>query len=233
MTQLRSFARVRVSPDIKVAVEKALRKEEVDSYLTEVAATPTAADGERVDQTDRVESERGESQKRKEAEAEAEDDDDDASSSSSSSLGSQASGEDTPLPDDQHHDPVNQTPLSRSFLDHSIHLETASLILSPHRASPLESRWLDEIVSRFPEHGDPQSPEGIRRNQQNLLRKWWPTLIKYFNGYDALEKVPVREGLKRKPIWQVLTRLGLGGPGQPSSQELDSKEQVLVPVRHW
>lgn len=230
VTQLRSFARVRVSPDIKVAVEKALRKEEVDSYLTKVASTPATADGERVDRTDRVESERVESQKRNEAEAE--DDHDDASSSSSSSLGSQASGEDTPLPD-QDHDPVSQTPLSRSFLDHSVHLETASLILSPHRASPLESRWLDEIISRFPEHGDPQSAEGIRRNQQNLLRKWWPTLIKYFNGYDALEKVPVREGLKRKPIWQVLTRLGLGGPGQPSSQELDSREQVLVPVRHW
>lgn len=230
VTQLRSFARVRVSPDIKVAVEKALRKEEVDSYLTKVASTPATADGERVARTDRVESERVESQKRNEAETE--DDHDDVSSSSSSSLGSQASGEDTPLPD-QHHDPVSQTPLSRSFLDHSVHLETASLILSPHRASPLESRWLDEIVSRFPEHGDPQSAESIRRNQQNLLRKWWPTLIKYFNGYDALEKVPVREGLKRKPIWQVLTRLGLGAPGQPSSQELDSREQVLVPVRHW
>lgn len=230
VTQLRSFARVRVSPEIKVAVERALRKEEVDRYLTRAAATSVASDGEISEQVDRVESERVGIQQRDKSGDEG--DDDDASSSSSSSLGSQASGEEAPLPD-QHHDPVNQTPLSRSFLDRSIHLETASLILSPHRASPLESRWLDEIVSRFPEHGDPQSPGGIRRNQQDLLRKWWPTLVKYFNGYDALEKVPVREGLKRKPIWQVLTRLGLGGSGQPSGLELDSREQVLVPVRHW
>lgn len=227
VTQLRSFARVRVPPEVKMAVERALRKEEVDRYLTSVSE---ANRGDRA-KGDSSESELLDGSKEETEEEEGEGDVDDASSSSSSSLGSQGSGEDTPLPD--HQDTVNRTPLSRSFLDRNIHLETASLIFSPHRASPLESRWLDEIVARFPEHEDVPSPEGNRKVQQNMLRKWWPTLIKYFNGYDALEKVPIREGLKRKPIWQVLTRLGLASSGQSSNVESDSTEQVLVSVRHW
>lgn len=223
VTQLRSFARVRVPPEVKMAVERALRKEEVDRYLTSVSEA---------NRDDRVKSDRGESEQHDGSNKEEEEGDvDDASSSSSSSLGSQGSREETPLP--EHEDPVSQTALSRSFMDRNIHLETASLIFSPHRASPLESRWLDEIVARFPEHEDIPSPEGSRKVQQNVLRKWWPTLIKYFNGYDALEKVPVREGLKRKPIWQVLMRLGLAGSGQSSNVESDPTEQVLVSVRHW
>lgn len=238
VTQLRSFARVRVPPQVKMAVERALRKEEVDRYLTSVSE---ASKDDRVkgDQTEHEQHDDNKDDKSgKEGDVDNDnvndsEDVDDAGSSSSSSLGSQGSGdgEDTPLPPHQY--PIHQTALSRSFLDRNIHLETASLISSPHRASPLESRWLDEIVARFPEHEDALSPEGHRKLQQNVLRKWWPALIKYFNGYDALEKVPIREGLKRKPIWQVLTRLGLVGSGQSSSAGLDPAEQVLVSVRHW
>jgi hypothetical protein len=64
------------------------------------------------------------------------------------------------------------------------------------------------------------------------MKDLWPIYIKYFNGLDALEKIPVREGLKRKLVWQVLTRLGLV-TFQQSSIEVDPREQVLVSVRHW
>ncbi|KAA8652157.1 nitrogen permease regulator 3 family protein [Aspergillus tanneri] len=220
VTQLRSFARVKVTPEIKMAVETALRREEIDKYLSKRETTTISSDT-----------------------AQQHDDFDDTSSSSSSSLASQGSGEETPIPGRNTAD--TDLRMSHSLLDRNTSLKTSSLILFPHRASPLESRWLDEIVARFPQHsrvsgrgwggrpsgdiaeGDPEYA-GLR----NSLKEYWPIYIKYFNGYDALEKIPVRENLKRKLVWQVLTRLGLVTSSQPSI-ELDPAEQVLVSVRHW
>ncbi|KAF7585168.1 Nitrogen permease regulator 3 [Aspergillus hancockii] len=219
VTQLRTFARVKVSPEIKIAVEMALRREEVDKYLSKQGSSSVTDSSKRSDET-------------------SEDDIDDASSSSSSSLDSQGSGEETPMPGRYKAD--SKLDLSRSLLDRNTSLRTASLILFPHRAPPLESRWLDEIISRFPDQPrfavrgrtniDENDPEyaGLRTS----LKKFWPIYIKYFNGMDALEKVPVRENLKRKLVWQVLTRLGLVTSSQ-SYIELDPSEQVLVGVRHW
>jgi hypothetical protein len=164
------------------------------------------------------------------------DDDDDANSSSSSSLASHGSGDNTPMP--SRYDARAQLRTSHKLLDRSTALRLSSLILSPHRASPLESRWLDEIVSRFPDRpGGPGeglmsiSPELTPKDLQTLLRTYWPTFLKYLNGYDALEKIPVRENLKRKLVWQVLLRLGLSGTSGPG--ELDARERVLISVRHW
>ncbi|PYH46177.1 nitrogen permease regulator 3 family protein [Aspergillus saccharolyticus JOP 1030-1] len=213
VTQLRAFARVKVSPEVKLAVEAAVRREEVDKYLSKSVSN---ADTEDID---------------------------DASSSSSSSLDSQEdSGEETPIPG--RHRAGKKLDLSFSLLDQDTSLRTSSLILFPHRASPLESRWLDEIMSRFPERNGPGTcgPNGTNSDGldadsdlvelRTSLKKYWPRFIKYFNGYDALEKIPVRENLKRKLVWQLLMRLGLV-TGQQSSIELDPREQVLVSVRHW
>ncbi|KAB8206368.1 Nitrogen Permease regulator of amino acid transport activity 3 [Aspergillus parasiticus SU-1] len=219
VTQLRTFARVKVSPEIKMAVERALRREEVDKYLSKQGSSILSDHSKHNGDT-------------------SENDDDDASSSSSSSLASQDSGEETPMPG--RYKPDSKLHLSHSLLDQDTSLKTASLILFPHRAPPLESRWLDEIVSRFPKQPrfsvrgraniDENDPEyaGLRTAMKDL----WPVYIKYFNGMDALEKVPVRENLKRKLVWQVLTRLGLV-TGSQSSIELDPSEQVLIGVRHW
>lgn len=212
VTQLRTFARIKVTPEIKLAVEAALRKEEVDRYLAK-GSSNTIADEEDSD-----------------------DEDDDAASSSSSSLASHGSGDETPMPG--RYDAHAQLRTSHKILDRSTALRLSSLIVSPHRASPLESRWLDEIVARFPDKPGPApglegaSPDIAPRDLQTLLKKYWPVFLKYFNGYDALEKIPVRENLKRKLVWQVLTRLGLV-TGPPGSGELDAREQVLVSVRHW
>ncbi|RAL11530.1 nitrogen permease regulator 3 family protein [Aspergillus homomorphus CBS 101889] len=208
VTQLRAFARVKVSPEIKMAVEAALRREEVDKYLSQSVVKSDVQDI------------------------------DDASSSSSSSLDSQDSGEETPMPG--RHKPGKKLDLSHSLLDRETSLKTSSLLLFPHRASPLESRWLDEIMSRFPDRRGPGEGPNSDGPDTDLdlvelrtsLKNYWPRFIKYFNGYDALEKIPVRENLKRKLVWQLLTRLGLV-TGQQSSIELDPREQVLVSVRHW
>ncbi|PKX94391.1 nitrogen permease regulator 3 family protein [Aspergillus novofumigatus IBT 16806] len=216
---------IKVTPEIKMAVEVALRREEVDKYLRKGSSLEAqkSADGENENEADV---------------------NDDASSSSSSSLSSQGSGEETPMPGRNQQE--SDIRLSHSMLDRSTSLRTSSLILFPHRASPLESRWLEQIVSRFPEH--PRSAGRHRRGEgsnaaggeidpeyaalSTPMKDLWPTYIKYFNGLDALEKIPVREGLKRKIVWQVLTRLGLV-TSQQSSIELDPREQVLVSVRHW
>lgn len=226
VTQLRSFARVKVSPEIKIAVERALRKEEVDRYLAKSGPDSTTSE----DKASRIEDNRESDKSDKRDDDDQEEDFDDSSSSSSSSLDSQGSGEETPMAD-RDFNAVTEKRLSRSLLDRNIALGTSSLILSPHRASPLESRWLEEIVSHFPEQEQNSGLQVRGKQDQISVKRAWPTLIKYFNGYDAFEKIPVREGLKRKPIWQVLTRLGLG-TGQ-SNVELDPQEQVLVCVRHW
>lgn len=212
VTQLRTFARIKVTPEIKLAVETALRKEEVDRYLAK-GSSNTIADVEDSD-----------------------DEDDDAASSSSSSLASHGSGDETPMPG--RYDAHARLRTSHKILDRCTALRLSSLIVSPHRASPLESRWLDEIVARFPDKPGPASglegasPDIAPRDLQTILKKYWPVFLKYFNGYDALEKISVRENLKRKLVWQVLTRLGFVS-GPPGLVELDAREQVLVSVRHW
>ncbi|KAL4905819.1 nitrogen permease regulator 3 [Aspergillus multicolor] len=221
VTQLRSFARVKVSPEIKMAVELAIRREEVDKYLSKGKPSMTTSDSE-IPTEDEV----------------AGSDIDDGSSSSSSSLASHGSGDETPMPNRFKADTgVN---LSRSLLDQNASLTTSSLILLPHKVSPLESRWLDEIVARFHETaadfvsiGSPDAAEGNSASPGtvNSLKTVWPTYVKYFNGYDALEKIPVREGLKRKLVSQILMRLG-PVTGQ-SVTDFDPKEQVLVSYRHW
>ncbi|PLB43960.1 nitrogen permease regulator 3 [Aspergillus steynii IBT 23096] len=215
VTQLRSFSRVKVNPEIKMAVEMALRREEVDRYLGKRG--PDAG-------------KRGESY-------DSDDDFDDASSSSSSSLASQGSGEETPMPGRSNLEGGMR--LTHSVLDRHASLKTSSLILFPHRASPLESRWLDEIVARFPDRprfflrgragrpGDAGEGDLEYAGLRNSMKEYWPTYIKYFNGYDAVEKIPVRENLKRKLVWQVLARLGSVTSSQ-SSLELDPAEQVLI-----
>ena len=214
VTQLRTFARIKVTPEIKMAVETALRKEEVDRYLAKGSSSSTADDDEDAKNDT--------------------DSDDYVNSSSSSSLASYGSGDDTPMP--SRYDPRAQLRTSHKLLDRSSSLRLSSLILTPHRASPLESRWLDEIVSRFPsKHGPEPLLEGTDiapNDMPTLLQQYWPIFLKYFNGYDALEKIPVRESLKRKLVWHILTRLGFVS-GSVGSVELDAREQVLVCVRHW
>ncbi|RMJ25276.1 hypothetical protein PHISP_03852 [Aspergillus sp. HF37] len=223
VTQLRTFSRIKATPEIKKTVEAAVRREEVDKYLDKAGPTVTS------------------SERKPAGEDDDDDDDDDAASSSSSSLASQGSGDETPMPGRR--DAHGELPLSHSLLDRNTPLDRSSLILMPHRASPLESRWLDEILGRVLDRlgaeamlgGTPNSDSAAGdmgdAGSQALLKRHWPIFIKYFNGYDALEKIPVREGLKRKLVWQILSRLGSVGGQQPV--ELKQDEPVLVSVRHW
>ena len=108
----------------------------------------------------------------------------------------------------------------------------ASLILNPHRASPLESKYLeligDTLLMANYSYLDLSTEEKVE------LRKYWPAFTKYFNGADPLEKIPVREGLKRKVVSDILARLGLS-PADAATGTGEHEEQgkILVGVRHW
>lgn len=224
VTQLRSFARVKVTPEVKMAVELAIRREEVDKYLSRGRSSSAVSDKGKSAEEDNHEY----------------GDVDDSSSSSSSSLASHGSGDETPMPNCYKADTGFN--LSHSLLDQKASLKTSSLIILPHKASPLESRWLDEIVARFPDHttdaiadgeqgGDAAGGHSAVPALTGSLKNAWPILVKYFNGYDALEKIPIRENLKRKLVSQKLIRLGFVTGQTPI--DLDTREQVLVSFRHW
>ena len=99
--------------------------------------------------------------------------------------------------------PLETVPKStKSTSDPSLLAPT--LILAPHKANNLESRWMDRIRSTI------RDPE---------LRDLWPLWVRYFDGQHALDEIATREGLKRKKVAALLSQLREMG--------------VLLTVRHW
>ncbi|KAJ9609881.1 Nitrogen permease regulator 3 [Cladophialophora chaetospira] len=116
--------------------------------------------------------------------------------------------------------------------------KAASLILSPQRASPEESRWLDHIAStitsRSPSRSDLSASPTTSYSDHEVaeVRRYWPLFVKYFTGLEALERIPVREGLKRKLVWDTLGRMGLDFDGGVEDERGENKK-VLMTIRHW
>ncbi len=106
---------------------------------------------------------------------------------------------------------------------------SAILILNPNRASPLEYKYLQHIAETLLTTN--YSSLDLSEQDRAELRKYWSSFTKYFNGTEALEKIPVRVGLKRKIVWDVLGRVGLFTDGDGEGEEHQGK--VLVGVRHW
>ena len=79
-----------------------------------------------------------------------------------------------------------------------------SIVHNPLRASKQESEWIQHIGSTL---------------DDEEARKFWPTLLKYFDGQHALEMISAKEGVKKKVIAGMLARLG--------------KEGVLFCVKRW
>lgn len=107
---------------------------------------------------------------------------------------------------------------------------TASLIMSPLRASTEESKWLSQIADSFM-HEDATSSD-LSDDIRIQLRKYWPVFVKYFNGAESLESIPVREGMKRKLGWSLFNKMGLNfDRGVQNEQGIN--DAVLVTIRHW
>ena len=117
--------------------------------------------------------------------------------------------------------------------------KAASLVLSPQRASPEESRWLDHIastidLSRSSSGSDlsisPHAPHFYLEATE--VRRHWSLFVKYFTGSEALERIPVREGMKRKLVWDSLGKMGLTFDGGVEDEKGENK-QILLTIRHW
>lgn len=118
----------------------------------------------------------------------------------------------------------------KSFTSSHKNARMNSLILQPARASPTESKWLDYIGHHLHELLSPDWQE----DEILELARYWPVLTKYLNGIEALEKIPVREGLKRKVVRDLLGKLGLfESLSSEAGSKKDTHRRILVGVRHW
>lgn len=66
--------------------------------------------------------------------------------------------------------------------------EEDSIILEPHRASGVESRWLEMMT----------------RDKPPDVAALFDRIVKYLNGQHAIEKIAVREGISRRDVRRVL-----------------------------
>jgi len=82
----------------------------------------------------------------------------------------------------------------------------SSLIWNPNHASPHEATWLDAIADSLTSTHYSVGGEKLKDKQKLEVR---PVFIKYFNVQEALERIPIHEGLKRKVVWEVLGRMEL------------------------
>lgn len=213
VTQLRTFAFVRVDPEVKKAVREKDREEArgtktpIEREFSDVArsfgsGTPTTS-----------------------------------ASGALSSFKQRPSMLSRPSSDGRHSISTDGTSMrAAQQLNHNP--KAASLILSPQRASPEESRWLDHIASTITSRSSSRSDLSISPStlysdtEAAELRHYWPLFVKYFTGLEALERIPVREGLKRKLVWDTLGRMGLDFDGAVEDEKGENKK-VLLTIRHW
>jgi hypothetical protein len=188
VTQLRTFALVRVDPEIKRAVKEKELEEKEEATLKDAESEQQEGSEEHAS----------------------------ARAKRPSMVSQPSSSGDT------------QKQNSATQLDDSM----ASLIMNPHRASPLESKYLELIGDTLLTAN--YSYLDLSEEEKAELKKYWPAFTKYFNGSDALEKIPVREGLKRKVVSDMLGRMGLSAADAATGTgEVEEQGKILVGVRHW
>ena len=84
-------------------------------------------------------------------------------------------------------------------------IHSASLITNPNRANPQQATYLSALQSSL--LSSPEYSHLLPVHRQECYR-FFPIIQRYCNGEEALERIAIREGLKRKDIWQVLGWMG-------------------------
>jgi nitrogen permease regulator 3-like protein len=232
VTQLRTFAYVRVSPTTKAAVREHERSEKVSAAHSGL---------ERLDLNPRHQPSKS-SNNAHQATLQ-------LSSSNASSVSEHFHHQTLPS-NDAHRPSITSRPSSEATTARSsnaagstatstnhphpqISPRHASLIYSPLRATPAESAWLSRI------HASLLTADiadlDLSSQEKQALHTAWPTLLKYFNGTEALEGIAVREGWKRKQVWGLLGQLGIkwGWDLGIADQDTGERKGVVVTVRHW
>ena len=225
MTQLRTFAWIRVDKDVKLAVDRTMKEER--------------------------KRERSEDQKNGSSK-------DTSSSIASSSLSDTSSFHHRPSATSRsfsgsqasshggtHHS--SSLPGSTRNASPVTDLTSSSLILTPIRASPLESAYLVHIGERVIPFLE--STSRLSEDELAELQHYFPIFAKEMDGSEALEKIPIIHGMKRLKAWEILNRIGVGDPRvsvddgdtAPEMEETASRpngtgtvrKRIVVSVRHW
>jgi nitrogen permease regulator 3-like protein len=219
VTQLRTFAYVRVSPEVKKAVREQEKKERLEKKASETITKSAEKDDEE-ENVDADADENGDTISNGNVNPRSFASDTNSQGSRRPSLMSR------PSSDQRQH-----TMSSKAVHDPN----AASLILNPSRASPLECKWLDHIANSLVK--TQYSPAVLSMEEREELRMYWLRFVKYFNGSEPLEFIPVREGLKRKFVWDLLEKMGLGFDGgvetDGGGERASGKGKILVTIRHW
>ena len=218
VTQLRTFAWIRVMPDVKLAV--ATQSEEInennrESHTSNTSnrhsrpTTPSSSDALKMSASTGTQSPRSGSHSNQSAGGSPKNTSANSNRPAENSVPRTERKKSTLNTDGASLDqgettttsPVAPSPTSTRS---DPNLLAPTLILAPHKANNLESRWMDYIRSTIT---DPE------------LKGLWPLWVRYFNGQHALDEIAAREGLKRKKVAALLSQLREMG--------------VLLTVRHW
>lgn len=97
--------------------------------------------------------------------------------------------------------PVATAEPSTNDAEHLRHI-TPHIIKDPYRADNTDTLYLEAIGKRFPDE---------------RAKKAWKKFTRYFDGREALEKVALNEGMKRKEAWNLILLF----------------EEYLLTTRHW
>ena len=171
VTQLRTFAYVRVPREIKVAVRQKIRREEEQQRQQEETLLDHS-DEDKSSISSRSRSSSDVSLRR---------------NTNSSHI--EEGGDAAAKPKTDY--PTSEGPTGDEEDDDE---EEVTILLEPHKANNLESRWLDEIgQSLFSGHVDSHDTDDNDERERRHLKEAWTCFNKYFNGQNALEKLPVRE----------------------------------------
>lgn len=224
VTQLRTFAWVRVDKEIKVAVDKAMKEERSKERKNIINGTNEAKDKDNDSLRSSSISDTVSIHRRP------------SLNGGRSFSGSQASSSAMAAAAAAHSISTNSLPSMSNKSMENLDLSTSSLILNPHRASPLESAYL----SHLSEHTIAQnaSVQHLTEKEKAELKHYFTSFAKSMDGTEALEKIPIKEGMKRLRVWELLGKLGVGDKLVSADAEAEGeghqrKTKIVVTVRHW
>ena len=241
VTQLRTFAWIRVDKEVKVAVDKAMREERKKERRDLIHSTHSEANGNDDNSSVRSNSISDTGSSRHRPSLHEADRSFSGSQSSFSAAVTTAAAQSFPATQ-------NSTSTKASSHQFNTDLSTASLILNPIRASPLESAYLSYIS----EHVLPSS--NLSEEEMSELKQYFMSFAKSMDGTEALEKIPLKEGMKRAKVWELLGRMGVIGAGaggmggngtRAGGSSIDDDDglsredglgkgkRFVVSVRHW
>ena len=108
----------------------------------------------------------------------------------------------------------------------------SALLLNPQRASAQETVYLEHLHSSLLSKN--YSGKALSHDERELLHRQWPSLVKYFDGMQSMEQIPVGESMKKSIVADALRKIGLAfGSTRDLPERGSGNESPLIFYRHW